>query len=95
MAQMLAMVVNEFSNNCYEQLPHVEFAYINSVSAAPGLAPNEVHMGRLPPPPVTIFDRAGVAGRQRMAPDHFAYCNLATGLRTISFANTTPSLLPA
>ena len=40
MAQMLAMVVNELQNNWDEQLPHVEFAYNNSVSAATGLAPN-------------------------------------------------------
>ena len=47
MAQMLAMVVNELQNNWDVQLPQVEFAYNNSVSAAAGLAPNEVHMGRL------------------------------------------------
>ena len=46
MAQMLVMVVKELQNNWGEQLPHVEFAYNNSVSAA--IAPNEVHMGRLP-----------------------------------------------
>ena len=33
MAQMLAMVVNEFLSNWDEKLPHVEFAYNNSVSA--------------------------------------------------------------
>ena len=46
-AQMLAMVVNEIQNNLDEQLPHVEFAYNNLFSAAMGLAPNEVHTGRL------------------------------------------------
>ena len=55
MAQMLAMVVNELQNNWDVQLPHVEFAYNNSVSAATGLAPNEVHMGRLPRLPLTFF----------------------------------------
>ena len=64
MAQMLAMVVNELQNNCGEQLPHVEFAYNNSVSATTGLAPNEVHMGRLPRLPLTSFERTGVAGHQ-------------------------------
>ena len=78
MAQMLAMVVNELQNNWDEQLPHVEFAYNNSVSAATGLAPNEVHMGRLPRLPLTIFERAGVAGHQSLARDHLAYCDLAT-----------------
>ena len=34
MAQMLAMVVNEQQDNWDVHLPHVEFAYNNSVSAA-------------------------------------------------------------
>ena len=55
MAQLLAMVVNELQNSCDVQLPHVEFAYSNSASAATGLAPNEVHMGRLPRLPLTFF----------------------------------------
>ena len=65
MAQMLAMVVNELQEDWDLRLPHVEFAYNNSVSAATGLAPSEVHMGRLPRLPLTIFD-------------HLAYCDLAT-----------------
>ena len=55
MAQLLAMVVNELQNSCDVQLPHVEFAYSNSASAATGLASNEVHMGRLPRLPLTFF----------------------------------------
>jgi len=48
MAQMLAMVCNERQDDSDIYLPHVEFAYNNSVSAATGLAPNEVHMNRPP-----------------------------------------------
>ena len=44
MAQMLSMVVNERQDDWDKQLPHVESAYNNSVSAATGLAPNEVHL---------------------------------------------------
>ena len=76
--QMLAMVINELLNSWDEQLPHVELAYNNSVSAATGLAPNGVHMGRLPRLPLTIFERAGVAGHHNLARDHPAYCDLAT-----------------
>ncbi len=65
MTQMLAMTVNELPNHWDEQLPHAEFAHSSSVSAATGLAPNEVHMGRLPRLPLTIFERGGVAGHQR------------------------------
>ena len=57
------------------QLPHVEFAYNNSVSAA---TPNEVHMGRLPRLLLTMFERTGVFGHQSLARDHLAYCDLAT-----------------
>ena len=78
MAQMLAMLVNELQNNRDVQLPHVEFGYNNSVSAATSLAPNEVHMGRLPHLPLTIFERTGVFGHQSLARDHLAYCDLAT-----------------
>ena len=38
-AQMLAMVVNQRLADWDLHLPHVEFAYNNSVSAATGLAP--------------------------------------------------------
>ena len=78
MAQMLAMVANERQDDWYLHLPHVEFAQNNSVSTATGLAPNEVHMGRLPRLPLTVFDRTGVVGHQSLAHDHLAYCDLAT-----------------
>ena len=78
MAQMMAMVVNERQDDWNLHRPHVEFAYNNSVNAATGLAPNEVHMGRLPCLPLTGFDRTGVVGYQSLARDHLAYCDLAT-----------------
>ena len=78
MAQMLAVVVNERQDDWYAQLPHVESAYNNSGSAATGLAPNEVHMGRLPSLPLTIFDRSAVAGHKSLARDHLEYCDLAS-----------------
>ena len=73
MAQMLAMVVNERQDDFDAQLPHVEFAYNNSASAATGLAPNQVHMGRLPRLLLTILDRSGVAGHPSLARDHVAH----------------------
>ena len=72
------MVVNERQDDWDLQLPHVEFAHNNSVSAATGLAPNEVHMGRLPRLPLTVFEGTGVAGHQSLARDHLVYCDLAT-----------------
>ena len=78
MAQMPAMVVNERQNDCDAQLPHVDIDYNNSVSAATGLAPNEVHMGRLQRLPLTIFDRSGVAGHQSLARDQIVFCDLVS-----------------
>ena len=42
MEKMLAMVVNERQDDWDLHLPHVEFAYNNSVSSATGLASNKV-----------------------------------------------------
>ena len=78
MAQILAMVVNERHDDWDLQLSHVEFAYNNSVSAVTGLAPNEVHRGRLPRFPLTVFERAGVARHPNLARAHLASCDLAT-----------------
>ena len=77
MAQTLVMVVDERQDDWDLHLPHVEFPYNNSVIAATGLAPNEVHMGRLPRLLLTVFDRIGVVGHQSLARDHLAYCDLA------------------
>lgn len=70
-------MVNERQNDWDIQLPHVDSAYNNSVSAATGLAPDEVHVGRLPHLPVTVFDFPNVDGHQRLNGDQLRYCDLA------------------
>lgn len=55
MAQMLSVVVSERQDD-WELHLHVGLAYNNSVSAAAGLAPNQVHMGRILLFPLTVFD---------------------------------------
>ena len=72
---MLAMVCNEHLNDWDAHLPHVEYAYNNSVSAATGLVPNEVHIERLPRPPLAIFDRSYGGAHQNLDGDHLAYCD--------------------
>ena len=72
------MVVNERQDDWDLHLRHVELNYNNPVSAATGLAPNEVYMGRLPRLPLTVFDRIGVVGHQSLARDHLVYCDLTT-----------------
>ena len=58
MVQMLAMVCNEHQNDWDVHLPHVEYAYNNSVSAATGLAPlkSTLDASRAPPSP-SLIDR--------------------------------------
>ena len=77
MAQMLAVVVNEKQTDWDVHLPHVEFAYNNSVNQATGLAPNEIHMGRIPRLPLSVFDHPTVGGHQSLDRDQLEYCNLA------------------
>ena len=92
---MLAMVVNEQQDDWDLRLPHLQFAYNNSVSAATGLAPEEVHMGRLPRLHLTVIERNGVAGHQSLARDYLAYCDLATdrqqSVNDICLLYTSPS----
>ena len=85
MAQMLSMVVNEQQNDWDVHLPHVSFAYNNSVSAATGLAPNEVHMGRLPRLPLTVFESSNFGGHQSLDRDITAYCDLAADRQRRSY----------
>ena len=78
MAQMLAMVVNERQDDWDAHLPHVEFAYNNSVSTATGLVPNELQMNRLPRLPLTVFEHPYARGHQSLARDQLEYVDLAT-----------------
>ena len=85
MALMLAMVGSELQTDWDINLPHVESAYNNSVSAATGLAPNEVHMGRLPRLPLTVFELPNIGGHQSLNRDQLAYVDLATGRQQRSY----------
>eukprot|EP00752_Nemacystus_decipiens_P015617 g13940.t1 len=60
------------------QLPHVEAAYNNSENAATGLTPNDVHIGRTPRLPLSLFTSPNIGGHQSLDRDHLAYCDLAT-----------------
>ena len=71
------MVCNEHQNDWDVHFPHFEYAYNNSVSAATGLAPNVVHLGRLPRLPITVFDRSYGGAHQSLDRDQLAYCDLA------------------
>ena len=64
----------------------MEFAYNNSVSAGTGLAPNEVHMNRLPRLSLTIFEHHYAQGHQSLACDHLEYCDLAADRQRCAYA---------
>lgn len=76
MTQMFATVVNEHQDDWDTHLPHVEFVYSNSVSAATGLAPSEIHMGRLPHFPHTVFFNTLRPWEPEPRPRHLEYCDL-------------------
>lgn len=77
MTEMLPMVVNKHVNGWDVQLPHVKSA--SNMSAATGLPPNEIPMGRLPQLLITVFERPNVRGDHSMNRDQLAYRNLARG----------------
>lgn len=96
MAQMLATVVNEQHNDWDAHLPHMEFSSNNSVSAATGLAPNEVHMSHLFHLPLTVSEHPYARGRQSLARDQLEYVGPAADRQRRSFVlvrERTPSLL--
>ena len=53
-AQMLSLVISEQQDEWDEWLPFLVQACNNSVSAASGLAKNEMYLGRMPQLPMTI-----------------------------------------
>ena len=55
-ALMISMGFNEQQDNWDALLSHIEAAYNDSVKASTGITPNEVHMGRLPRLPLSVFD---------------------------------------
>lgn len=69
------MAVNERQDEWNIYLPHVEFNYNSAVSAATGLARNQVHINRRLRFPLTIFVDA--CGHQGLGRDQLEYCNLA------------------
>lgn len=50
-------VVDNLQNNWYLHLSHVMLYYNNSVDTTTGLFPNELHLGRYPRFPITVFER--------------------------------------
>ena len=82
---MLSMVVNDRQNNWNLHLSHVMLSYNNSVNAATGLSPNELHLGRYPRLPITVFERHTFDGHQGLDQDQMSYHALARARQRKAF----------
>ena len=76
LAQLLSLVISEQQDDWDEWLPYVVQAYNNSVSAATGLAPNEIHLGRMPRLPMTIIDECVAKGHVGEKQDQLLYLDI-------------------
>ena len=76
LAQMLSLVISEQQDDWDEWLSYVVQAYNNSVSAATGLAPNEIHLGRMPRLPMAVIDECVVKGHTGEKQDQLLYLDI-------------------
>ena len=76
LAQMLSLVISEQQDDWDEGLPYVVQAYNNSVSAATRLAPNEIHLGRMPRLPMTVIDECVVKEHTDEKQDQLLYLDI-------------------
>ena len=60
-------------------------SYNNSVNAATGLSPNELHLGRYPRLPITVFERHTFDGHQSLDQDQMSYHDLARARQRKAF----------
>ena len=60
-------------------------SYNNSVNAATGLSPNELHLGRYPRLPITVFDRHTFDGHQGLEQDQMSYHDLSRARQRKAF----------
>ena len=75
LCQMLSYLIANDQKNWDAMFRHAVAAH-NSVSRGPGLAPNEVHIGRYPRLPMTILEGRGVKGHQGPKQDQLDYLEL-------------------
>ena len=64
-----------------EQQTDWDVTYNNSVNTATGLAPDEIHIGRLPRLPLSVFEPDYIGGHQSLYRAHLTYITLATDRR--------------
>lgn len=79
MVQLLSMLVNDRQNGWDLHLSHAVLSYNNSVNAATGLSPNELHLSRYPRLPITVFERHTFDGHQGLDQDQLSPSSSTTG----------------
>lgn len=76
MVQVLSAVTNERQTDSDLHLPIAKMSYNKSVHTATGLAPNEIHIGRLPTLRLAVFERRNACGHHRFDRDVRKYHDL-------------------
>ena len=95
LAQMISLVISEQQDDWDECLPHVVQAYNSSVSAATGLAPNEIHLGCMPRLPMTTIDECVVKGHTGGKQDQLLYLDIVRERQQRAFELVQESHLTA
>ena len=95
LAQMLSLVISKQQDDWDGGLPYVVQAYNNSVSAATGLAPTEIHLGRMPRLPMTIIDECVVKRHTGEKQDQMLYLDIVRERQQRAFALVQESHLIA
>ena len=95
LAQMLSLVISEQQDDWDEWLSYVVQAYNNSVSAATGLAPNKIHLGRMPRLPTTKIYECVVKGHTGEKQDQLLYLDIVRGRQQRAFELVRESHLVA
>ena len=76
LAQMLSLVISEQHDHWNEWLPNVVQSYNSFLSAATGLAPNEIHLGCMHRLPMTIIEKYVVKGHMGEKQDQLLYLDI-------------------
>ena len=85
LAQMPSLIISEQQDDWDEWLSYAVQAYNNSVRAATGLAPNEIHLGRMPRLPMTIIDERVVKGHTGEKQDQLLYLDIVRERQQCAF----------
>ena len=85
LAQIISLVTSEQHDDWDEWLPNMVQVYNDSLSAATGLVPNEIHLGCMPRLPMTIIEECVVKGNMGEKQDQLLYLDIVREMQQHSF----------